>query len=69
MSAVIKEVFSKEIEELEAEISEKVSTYSLADAIRGGASVTDKATGSWGGAGEACAMTAAAIHIMAMQGK
>lgn len=67
MSAIT-EVFSKEIEELEAELSEKVSTYSLADAIRGGSSVTEQAR-NWGSAGEACALTAAAIHIQAMQGK
>lgn len=59
-------VFEKELETLGAEIEEKVMSYSLADAIRSGSSVTAKAIG-WGSRGQSCAMTAAAIHIRAMQ--
>lgn len=59
-------VFSKELEQLGAEIEEKVMSFSLADAIRSGSSVTRQARG-WGASGESCAMTAAAIHIKAMQ--
>lgn len=35
--------------------------YRLSDAIREGASVTDKATGSWGDGDSACALHAAVI--------
>lgn len=35
--------------------------YRLSDAIREGATVTDKATGSWGDGKQACAMHAAVI--------
>lgn len=59
-------VFSKELEQLGAEIEEKVMSYSLADAIRSGSSVTEQHRG-WGVAGKSCALTAAAIHIRAMQ--
>lgn len=61
-------VFSKELELLGAEIEEHVASYSLADAVRSGSQVTDKAVG-WGHDGHACAMTAAAIHIKAMKEK
>lgn len=59
-------VFEKELEQLGAEIEEKVMSFSLADAIRSGSSVTGKALG-WGSSGQSCALTAAAIHIRAMQ--
>lgn len=71
MTDTIDTVFPEELKELQklgAEIEEHVASYSLADAIRSGSSVTDKATG-WGHDGHACAMTAAAIHIKAMQEK
>lgn len=68
MSTAIDTVFSKEIAVLEAELHEKVSTFSLADAIRSGAGVTEKAE-NWGSEGHACAMTAAAIAIRATQKK
>lgn len=70
MSTTIDTVFSKELQVLGAQIEEKVLTgFTLADAIRAGSTVTDKATGSWGQNGQACAMTAAALYIKAMQDK
>lgn len=63
-------VFTKELEQLGAEIEEKVVTgCTLADAIRLGAGVTDQAVGSFGSSGQSCAMTAAAIAVRAMQEK
>lgn len=66
MTNTITETFTKEIEALVAGIEEKVLTgYTLADAIREGASVTRQACGSFGSQGEACALTAAAIAAQA----
>lgn len=55
-------------EEKIAELVEQVSivdlergNYRLSDAIREGATVTDKATGAWGNGKQACAMHAAVI--------
>lgn len=62
------EKLAPEMEQLGAEIEEKVASFTLADAIRMGSTVTDKTTG-WGHDGHACAMTAAAIAIRAMQEK
>ncbi len=61
-TALIEKTFSKEINDLLATIEEKVITgYTLADAIREGASVTNQANKSYGRSGHACALTAAAI--------
>jgi hypothetical protein len=68
MTDTIDIVFPKELEKLGAEIEEHVASFSLADAIRMGSSVTEKAT-NWGSEGNACTMTAAAIAIRAMQEK
>lgn len=67
---VIDTVFEGEIKELTSiDVDlEKLTSYTLADAIRGGSSVTEKCE-NWGGNGHACALTAAAIHIRAMQQK
>lgn len=68
MSTTIDTTFAKEMEELGAQIEEKVMSFSLADAIRSGSSVTDKAVG-WGAAGQSCALTAAAIAVRAAQAR
>jgi hypothetical protein len=65
MTNTITETFAEEIAMLAA-IEEKVVTgYTLADAIREGASVTDKAECSYGSEGRACALTAAALAAQA----
>lgn len=50
-----------------SEIEVKVNTFSLADAIREGATVTEKATDSWYDAenNQACALSAALISARA----
>lgn len=59
-------ILSKEIEALGAQIEEKVLTgYTLADAIREGASVTRQAHGQYGEEGKTCALTAAALAAKA----
>lgn len=60
--------FDAKVDELAATIDEigmEVATsYTLADAIREGAGVTEKAIG-WGNGDSACALTAAAIAAKA----
>jgi hypothetical protein len=70
MSTTIEEIFKPEIEHIKVstEELEKATSYTLADAIRGGSEVTEQEFG-WGSEGRACAMTAAAVHIMAMKDK
>lgn len=48
-----------------AEIEERVTGYSLADAMREGCSVTEQATNAFGYGHEACALSAAAIAAKA----
>lgn len=53
----------QELGEIEMDV---LTSYTLADAIREGSSVTDKATGAWlGENGEACALSAALIAAKA----
>lgn len=65
MQNTIDTVFAEEIAAL-AEIETKVLTgYTLADAMREGASVTEQAIGSFGSKGRSCALTAAALAAKA----
>ena len=48
--------------EIELEV---LTSYTLADAIREGSSVTDQKTGGWGDGKNACALTAAYIAAKA----
>lgn len=52
------------ITELQAKELEVLTRYTLADAIREGASVTDQAHG-WGSGGDACALSAARLAAKA----
>jgi hypothetical protein len=65
MSDTITEIFADQIATLAAIETEVLTGYTLADAIREGSSVTDQATASFGKAGRACALTAAAIAAQA----
>lgn len=60
----ITETFADEIAELAAIETKVLTGYTLADAIREGATVTDQARG-WGANGQACALTAAALAAKA----
>jgi hypothetical protein len=63
-TTIIEKIYPEQIAEL-AKIEEKVVTgYTLADAIREGASVTEQAY-NWGSQGKACALTAAALAAKA----
>lgn len=67
MAATIEETFAPALDDLRemfAEIEEKVSKYSLADAIREGSSVTTQEYG-WGSGNTACALSAAGIAAKA----
>lgn len=59
------ETFTKEIAELAAIETKVLTGYTLADAIREGASVTNQAHGKFGSNGEACALTAACLAAKA----
>lgn len=63
--ATVTEEFAPAVDALKdvlAQIEERVVTgYTLADAMREGSTVTKQAHGSFGGGGEACALSAAAI--------
>lgn len=62
----IEEVFPIQIEELKNIETQVLTGYTLADAIREGASVTKQATGLFGNSqGQACALTAASIAAKA----
>lgn len=53
----------QELGEIEMDV---LTSYTLADAIREGCSVSDKATNAWlGSNGEACALSAALIAVKA----
>ena len=53
-------------EQLEVLSLEKAMTYSLADAIREGSTVTNQCTGAWANAkGEVCALSSALIAVKA----
>lgn len=73
MMSPIETIFEKEIDTIKETVDvatlEALTSYTLADAIRGGAAVTDQAQNAWGSAGQACALTSAAIHIQAMRQK
>lgn len=61
----ITEVFPDQIAELAAIETKVLTGYTLADAIREGASVTNQAHGTFGSEGKACALTAAALAATA----
>jgi hypothetical protein len=65
MTNTITEIFTDQIAELAAIETKVLTGYTLADAIREGASVTDQAYNKFGSNGEACALTAAAIAAKA----
>jgi acyl-CoA thioesterase len=65
MTNTITENFADQIEELRAVEMSILTGYTLADAIREGASVTDQAHNTFGGSGRACALSAAAIAAQA----
>ena len=62
-------VFTEKVEQLEEtlpDLNEKALTYSLADAIREGSTVTDQAVGAWEESdGSVCAISAAALAAKA----
>lgn len=63
------ETLAPEIEKIEdalKEIELKVNTkFTLADAIREGSSVTDQEIGGWYSTARACALSAAAVSLVA----
>lgn len=68
MSKTIDTILGSEIEALKSTLGEiemdVLTSYTLADAIREGAGVTDQSR-NWGRTGEACALTAAALAVKA----
>lgn len=65
MTNTITETYADEIAELAAIETKVLTGYTLADAIREGASVTSQAHGTFGSTGRACALTAAALAAQA----
>jgi hypothetical protein len=65
MTNTVTEIYPDQIAELAAIETVVLTGYTLADAIREGASVTAQARNKFGTTGEACALTAAAIAAKA----
>lgn len=61
----IEQVFEEQIKELQEVEMAVLTSYTLADAIREGSSVTEQAINSFGSNGRACALSAAALAAQA----